>query len=46
MDVETEHEEVVLIVAFQSYASIPTRAFYLRVHRYIYIYVYILAFDY
>ena len=38
MEVETNHEEIVFIIAFQSYALIPTRNYFLRqVHRDIYL---------
>lgn len=30
MEAETKHDEILFIVAFQSYASIPTRTFYIR----------------
>jgi hypothetical protein len=30
LEVETNHEEIVFIIAFQSYASISTRTFYVR----------------
>ena len=41
MEVKTNHEEIVFIIAFQSYASIPTRTFYVRFTG-----IYTLTFDY